>query len=82
MDLRGSREPSIAPARAALALVGLEQDAGAGQHPGWGDAPTDQCPHLGTLGFCQFHGMRGLQTKRLACPPAHSRSRDHSAIES
>ena len=54
------RSPRRLQPGAALALVGLEQDAGVGQHPG-GRLPTpDQRAQLGALGFRQRHGILGL----------------------
>lgn len=42
VDVEGVGDGGGGPTRAALPVVGLEEDGGAGEHPGRGDAGTDK----------------------------------------
>lgn len=39
----------VGPAGTALTMVGLEQDPGASEQAGWGDAGTDEAAQFGPL---------------------------------
>jgi hypothetical protein len=60
MDLDGTGDRDVGPARSALPLVGLEQDAGMGQPPGGGRALADQGAELGAFVLGQDDGIFGV----------------------
>lgn len=60
MDLHRAGHGRIDPGRATFPLIGLEHDAGAGEHPGWCNTRSDERAQSGAFGCRERHAILGL----------------------